>query len=147
MDAFSSFFSFCSHESTEDIDDRVRSRPTERPCCDVSRLNLFFSQRNELQSVFRLAVHLLEKEAKEDQHGAKRLPNGDGIAEDQHGAEDGEKLSCGGENGAGQRTEPFNREEDEILCARRKGWCLAFPRPSHSLDLLHQSSRVEVSWA
>lgn len=65
--------------------------------------------------MFLLPVHLFEKEAKEDQHGAQRLPTGDGIAEDQHGAEDGEEFSSGGENRTGQRTEPFNREKDEIL--------------------------------
>jgi hypothetical protein len=85
-------------------------------------------------------VHLLEEEAKEDQHGTKRLPNGEDVAEDQHGAEDGEELSCGGENrtirSRGRTTSYGNGQKTRVLLST----VIA------SLDRSSQSSRVEVSW-
>lgn len=51
----------------------------------------------------------------EDQHGADPLHVGHDVPEQEDGAEDGEKLPGGGDDGAGQRPKVHHRHEDEGL--------------------------------
>lgn len=51
----------------------------------------------------------------EDQDGADPLHGGHDVPEQEDGAEDGEELPGGGDDGAGQRPEVHHRHEDEGL--------------------------------
>lgn len=57
----------------------------------------------------------IESETKENQDGAKPLHPSHDVAEQKNGAEDGEELSRGGDDGAGQRPKVDHRHEDEGL--------------------------------
>lgn len=52
---------------------------------------------------------------KENQDGATPLHPSHDVAEQKNGAEDGEELSRGGDDGAGQRPKVDHRHEDEGL--------------------------------
>lgn len=51
----------------------------------------------------------------EDQHGAHPLQGGYDVPKQDDGAQDGEELPGGGDDGAGQRPEAHHRHEDEGL--------------------------------
>lgn len=51
----------------------------------------------------------------EDQHGAEPLQRGHDVPKQDDGAQDGEELPGGGDDGAGQRPEAHHRHEDEGL--------------------------------
>lgn len=51
----------------------------------------------------------------EDQHGADPLQGGHDVPEQDDGAQDGEELPGGGDDGAGQRSKAHHCHEDEGL--------------------------------
>lgn len=57
----------------------------------------------------------IKSETEEHEDGAKPLHGGHDVAEQNNGAEDGEELPGGGDDGAGQRPKVHYRHEDEGL--------------------------------
>ena len=59
--------------------------------------------------MFFLSGELFEKKTDENENRSTDLLGADRIAEDQHGAENGEKLARRREDRTGQWAEPFDR--------------------------------------
>ena len=68
-----------------------------------------------------LAKYAVEPQAGKHQDDADPLPGRHRVAEDDDGAEDGEELPSGGDDGTGQGTKGRHRHEDKMLGMESRG--------------------------